>query len=69
MYGEWEKQRLAVKPGITGLYQVTARDRVPFQEMVRIDLDYIRRRSLSLDLWIILRTAAVMAQGDGGGQG
>lgn len=65
MYGDWEKQRLAVKPGITGLYQVTARNRVPFQEMVRIDLDYIRRRSLSLDLWIILKTVEVVVRGDG----
>lgn len=65
MYGDWEKQRLAVKPGITGLYQVTARNRVPFQEMARIDLDYIRRRSLSLDLWIILKTVEVVVRGDG----
>lgn len=64
-YGEWEKQRLAVKPGITGLYQVTARSQVPFQEMVRIDLDYIQRRSLRLDLWIILKTLVVMVRGDG----
>jgi len=65
LYGEWEKQRLTVKPGITGLYQVTARSQVPFQEMVRIDLDYIQRRSLRLDLWIILKTLVVMVRGDG----
>lgn len=67
MYQEWEKQRLAVKPGITGLYQVTARSRVPFHEMVRIDLDYIRRCSLRLDLAIILRTMVVMLTGEGAG--
>lgn len=67
LYGDWEKQRLAVKPGITGLYQVTARSQVPFQEMVRIDLDYIQRRSLCLDLWIILKTLVVIARGEGAG--
>ena len=63
LYGKWEKQRLAVKPGITGLYQVTARSQVSFQEMVRIDLEYIEKRSLGLDLWILARTLGVMAQG------
>lgn len=55
-YEEWHKQRLSVLPGITGLYQVTARSVVPFDEMVRIDLEYIRRRSLWLDLKIMLLT-------------
>jgi lipopolysaccharide/colanic/teichoic acid biosynthesis glycosyltransferase len=43
-------------PGITGLYQVTARSVVPFDEMVRIDLEYIRKRCLWLDLKIMLLT-------------
>lgn len=55
-YEEWHKQRLSVPPGITGLYQVTARSVVPFDEMVRIDLEYIRKRSLRLDLKIMLLT-------------
>ncbi|MDZ7336952.1 MAG: sugar transferase [candidate division KSB1 bacterium] len=55
-YEEWHKQRLSVLPGITGLYQVTARSVVPFDEMVRIDLEYIRSRSLWLDLKIMLLT-------------
>jgi len=55
-YEEWHKQRLSVLPGITGLYQVTARSVVPFDEMVRIDLEYIRKRSLWLDLKIMLLT-------------
>jgi lipopolysaccharide/colanic/teichoic acid biosynthesis glycosyltransferase len=64
-YDETANRRLAVKPGITGLYQVTARSRVPFSEMLAIDLDYIRRRSLRLDLWIVLRTVGAMLKGDG----
>ena len=55
-YEEWHKQRLSVMPGITGLYQVTARSVVPFDEAVRIDLEYIRNRSLRLDLKIMLLT-------------
>ena len=55
-YEDWHKQRLSVLPGITGLYQVTARSVVPFDEMVRIDLEYIRKRSLRLDLKIMLLT-------------
>ena len=65
VYDEAARQRLSVKPGITGLYQVTARSRVPFSGMLAIDLDYIRRRSVPLDLWIIARTAWVMLRGRG----
>lgn len=66
-YDDWAKQRLSVLPGITGLYQVTARSRVGFSEMVTIDLDYIRRRSLWLDLWIMVKTPLVMLLGTGAG--
>ena len=67
LYDAGSRRRLAVKPGITGLYQVTARSRVPFSQMLAIDLDYIERRSLRLDLGIMLRTAAVMLSGRGAG--
>jgi lipopolysaccharide/colanic/teichoic acid biosynthesis glycosyltransferase len=59
--------RLAVRPGITGLYQVTARSAVPFSQMLAIDLDYIERRSLWLDLKIILATPWMMLTGKGAG--
>jgi lipopolysaccharide/colanic/teichoic acid biosynthesis glycosyltransferase len=55
-YEDWHKERLTVMPGITGLYQVTARSVVPFDEVVRIDLEYIQNRSLWLDLKIMLLT-------------
>jgi lipopolysaccharide/colanic/teichoic acid biosynthesis glycosyltransferase len=64
-YDATSRRRLAVKPGITGLYQVTARGRVPFSQMRAIDLDYIERRSLRLDLVIMVRTIAVMLSGKG----
>ncbi len=65
VYDEAARRRLTVKPGITGLYQVTARSRVPFSEMLAIDMDYIRRRSLGLDLSIMLRTVGAVLQGEG----
>lgn len=59
-YTQYDKQRLYVKPGCTGLWQVTARNSVGFQEMVNIDLDYIQRRSIWLDLRIIFKTIKVI---------
>ncbi len=53
-------RRLEVLPGLTGLYQVTARGHLPFEKMVEIDMDYIRRRSFWLDLKIILMTPWVL---------
>jgi lipopolysaccharide/colanic/teichoic acid biosynthesis glycosyltransferase len=67
LYNGDARRRLAVKPGITGLYQVNARSRVPFSEMLAIDLDYIRRRSLALDAVIMLRTIGAMLSGRGAG--
>ena len=59
-YTQYDKQRLYVKPGCTGLWQVTARNSVGFQEMVNIDLDYIQRRSIWLDLKIIFKIIKVI---------
>jgi lipopolysaccharide/colanic/teichoic acid biosynthesis glycosyltransferase len=65
-YKEWHKSRLVVKPGLTGLWQVSGRSTVTFDEMVMLDLYYIDHRSLLLDLKIILRTIPVMLFGSGG---
>lgn len=59
-YKPWHFQRFTAKPGITGLWQVTARSSVDFDEMVRLDLQYIENPSLWLDLKIILKTPWVM---------
>ena len=48
--------RFEVKPGVTGLWQVSGRSQVTLEEMVRLDVDYARRRSLWLNVWILLRT-------------
>ena len=56
-YSAWHRRRLLeVRTGITGLWQVTGRSRTTFDDMVRLDLAYIRRQSLWLDLKILLRT-------------
>lgn len=64
-YSDKHKRRLEVMPGITGLWQVTARSMVPFEKMVDIDLDYVRRRSYWLDLKIMLVTPYVLITGKG----
>jgi len=64
-YALWHRKRLDMKPGITGLWQVSGRNRLPFDEMVRLDLFYIENWSLLLDLKIILQTLPVMWRGDG----
>ncbi len=62
-YELWHRKRLDMKPGLTGLWQVSGRNRLPFEEMVRLDLFYIENWSLLLDLKIILRTGLVMLSG------
>jgi lipopolysaccharide/colanic/teichoic acid biosynthesis glycosyltransferase len=61
LYQPWHLRRmLTMRPGITGLWQVDGRSRVSFNEMVRMDLRYIRDCSLALDLKILLKTVRVV---------
>lgn len=55
-YTEWHKRRLEVPPGMTGLWQVSGRNSLSFEEMVQLDLDYIDSWSVALDLSILIRT-------------
>ncbi|MES1261036.1 MAG: sugar transferase [Acidobacteriota bacterium] len=65
-YEIWHRRRLlAVKPGITGFWQVEGRSRVKFDEMVRMDLEYARTWSIWLDLKILLQTPAAVLGGAG----
>lgn len=59
-YTEYDKQRLLVTPGCTGLWQVSGRSNIGFEGMVELDLQYIRSRSIFFDLKIICRTVLVM---------
>jgi lipopolysaccharide/colanic/teichoic acid biosynthesis glycosyltransferase len=62
-YDPWHHRRLAVKPGITGLWQVQARAGEDFDQRVELDLEYIERWSLWLDLEIMVRTVPAMVKG------
>lgn len=64
-YDIWHRKRLDMKPGITGLWQVSGRNRLTFDEMVRVDIYYIENWSLLLDLKIIFLTLPAMIRGDG----
>jgi len=64
-YELWHRKRLDMKPGITGLWQVSGRNRLTFDEMVRTDLYYIENWSLWLDLKIIFLTLPAILRGDG----
>lgn len=59
------KLLLSVKPGITGLWQVTGRSTVSFDERIRIESNYAKNRCLLLDLWIIARTPLAVLQAKG----
>lgn len=59
-YSAYDKQRLLVTPGCTGLWQVSGRSNVGFDEMVELDLEYIRERSIKIDIKIILKTLLVL---------
>jgi exopolysaccharide biosynthesis polyprenyl glycosylphosphotransferase len=64
-YGPRELSRLAVSPGLTGLWQVSGRSNLNFQEMIELDLNYIANWSLWLDLLILLRTPWAVVSGKG----
>lgn len=64
-YEEHEHRRLLVKPGLTGLWQISGRSNLSWEDTVRLDLYYVENWSLTLDLLILARTVAVVARGEG----
>lgn len=64
-YTDYDKQRLYVTPGCTGLWQATERNNAGFDEMVKLDLKYIQRASLYYDLWIIWKTITIIIKPNG----
>ncbi|KAF1303635.1 UDP-phosphate galactose phosphotransferase [Enterococcus sp. CU12B] len=64
-YTEYDKQRLLVKPGCTGLWQVSGRNEVGFDEMVELDIEYIQNGSIWNDVKIMFKTILVMIKPNG----
>ena len=64
-YESAEKRRLLVKPGLTGLWQVSGRSELDWEDAVRLDLYYVENWSLTLDFLIMLRTVAAVFRGEG----
>lgn len=65
VYGHHVRRRLAVKPGITGLWQVSGRSDLPWDEAVRLDVRYVENWSFVLDLQILWKTWSAVMHGDG----
>jgi lipopolysaccharide/colanic/teichoic acid biosynthesis glycosyltransferase len=59
-YPSWYRARFAVRPGLTGYWQVSGRSERTYEEMVRLDIEYAERRSIGLDLLILLKTPWVV---------
>ncbi|MGB8888933.1 MAG: sugar transferase [Candidatus Korobacteraceae bacterium] len=65
MYKEWHKERLEGLPGLTGLWQVAGRNQLSFDEMVKLDLQYLRNWSPAQDLMLIMKTVPTVLLGTG----
>jgi len=65
LYGNYVRRRLVVKPGITGLWQVSGRSDLPWDEAVRLDVRYVENWSLALDLQILWKTTSAVLKGSG----
>ncbi len=64
-YDLWHSERLEVVPGITGLWQIKGRGTMTFDERLRLDIEYIERRSTLLDLKLMVMTALAVFRGSG----
>jgi lipopolysaccharide/colanic/teichoic acid biosynthesis glycosyltransferase len=61
-YQPWQRRRLDAVPGLTGLWQVSGKNKLTFDEMVRLDIRYNRKKSLRMNIGIMLRTPRVIAE-------
>ncbi len=66
-YKDWHYRRLEVLPGLTGLAQINGRSALSFDQIIRLDIEYIDQRSLALDLAIMLKTVPVVLTGNNTG--
>ena len=64
-YSQWVWRRLHVRPGLTGLWQVSGRSQLSWEESIRLDLTYVENWSLAMDLAILARTASAVVRSSG----
>lgn len=64
-YGNRRRHYLSVRPGLTGLWQVSGRNNTSYDERVEFDSEYVERRNPLFDSWIVLRTVKVLVTGEG----
>ncbi len=64
-YGRWKMNLLSVKPGITGLWQISGRSDLSYEERIRLDMQYVRNYTIWLDFLILFRTIPVVLRGQG----
>jgi len=64
-YEPWQRERLKVKPGITGIWQILGRKDLPLEKNIQYDLIYVKNRSFLLDIIIILKTIPLVIKGKG----
>lgn len=60
-----DRERLSVTPGLTCIWQVSGRSEIPFDQQVKLDIDYIQQRSIKKDLWLLLKTIPAVIFGRG----
>jgi lipopolysaccharide/colanic/teichoic acid biosynthesis glycosyltransferase len=64
-YGHWQRNFMSIRPGLTGLWQVSGRSDLDFEDRVRLDMYYIRNWTLWLDLRILIKTLGVVVAREG----
>jgi len=64
-YEPWQHERLAVRPGLTCIWQVSGRSDIPFEQWVRMDIEYVRGRNFRLDLKLLALTIPAVLTGRG----
>jgi lipopolysaccharide/colanic/teichoic acid biosynthesis glycosyltransferase len=65
LYEDWQRDRLEVRPGMTGLWQVRGRSDLSFDDYVRLDLFYIENWSLAYDFYLLAKTIPAVLSGRG----
>jgi undecaprenyl phosphate N,N'-diacetylbacillosamine 1-phosphate transferase len=63
-YDDFQRQRLLIRPGCTGLAQVSGNTAIDWSERIKYDVYYVRHCSLALDIWILMRTVLVILHGE-----